>query len=113
MIRRPPRSTLFPYTTLFRSDTWLSNNVPPLVAAGARVIVTWDEGTTADSQVLALEVGPGITPGTVDATRYDHYSLLAGLEDYFGVARLQNAKTATPLPIGTNSSPAPTIVSLN
>src|SRR2546430_8445792 len=23
MIRRPPRSTLFPYTTLFRSATWL------------------------------------------------------------------------------------------
>src|SRR5256885_13109916 len=23
MIRRPPRSTLFPYTTLFRSDRWL------------------------------------------------------------------------------------------
>src|SRR2546429_1355690 len=22
MIRRPPRSTLFPYTTLFRSHTW-------------------------------------------------------------------------------------------
>src|SRR5256885_8655845 len=22
MIRRPPRSTLFPYTTLFRSDVW-------------------------------------------------------------------------------------------
>src|SRR5258707_9819767 len=22
MIRRPPRSTLFPYTTLFRSDDW-------------------------------------------------------------------------------------------
>src|SRR5689334_23517583 len=22
MIRRPPRSTLFPYTTLFRSDIW-------------------------------------------------------------------------------------------
>src|SRR5258708_10741628 len=27
MIRRPPRSTLFPYTTLFRSP--LSANVPP------------------------------------------------------------------------------------
>src|SRR3712207_9559766 len=25
MIRRPPRSTLFPYTTLFRSDQALSN----------------------------------------------------------------------------------------
>src|SRR6266478_7694352 len=24
MIRRPPRSTLFPYTTLFRSRTWPS-----------------------------------------------------------------------------------------
>src|SRR5258708_18878626 len=24
MIRRPPRSTLFPYTTLFRSRAWLS-----------------------------------------------------------------------------------------
>src|SRR3712207_9018682 len=23
MIRRPPRSTLFPYTTLFRSETWI------------------------------------------------------------------------------------------
>src|SRR2546430_14956213 len=25
MIRRPPRSTLFPYTTLFRSCDWISN----------------------------------------------------------------------------------------
>src|SRR3712207_8683964 len=29
MIRRPPRSTLFPYTTLFRSETWCTK-VPPL-----------------------------------------------------------------------------------
>src|SRR2546429_4202836 len=26
MIRRPPRSTLFPYTTLFRSELTVSNN---------------------------------------------------------------------------------------
>src|SRR3712207_7354921 len=26
MIRRPPRSTLFPYTTLFRSGQWLQTN---------------------------------------------------------------------------------------
>src|SRR6201746_2897481 len=25
MIRRPPRSTLFPYTTLFRSQLWVSD----------------------------------------------------------------------------------------
>src|SRR5258707_2715002 len=28
MIRRPPRSTLFPYTTLFRSRTALSQSTP-------------------------------------------------------------------------------------
>src|SRR3712207_2490824 len=27
MIRRPPRSTLFPYTTLFRSCSWTSSNI--------------------------------------------------------------------------------------
>src|SRR3712207_7093148 len=27
MIRRPPRSTLFPYTTLFRSYTWADKKV--------------------------------------------------------------------------------------
>src|SRR3712207_8910922 len=40
MIRRPPRSTLFPYTTLFRSPervdpgnkTWNLRNTPKLVA---------------------------------------------------------------------------------
>src|SRR3989454_9344278 len=28
MIRRPPRSTLFPYTTLFRSDVWGKKKTP-------------------------------------------------------------------------------------
>src|SRR2546428_6374599 len=28
MIRRPPRSTLFPYTTLFRSDELISTQIP-------------------------------------------------------------------------------------
>src|SRR2546430_6582537 len=29
MIRRPPRSTLFPYTTLFRSNTTVVTQSPP------------------------------------------------------------------------------------
>src|SRR3712207_7714321 len=33
MIRRPPRSTLFPYTTLFRSEFNTSTIVLPFVAA--------------------------------------------------------------------------------
>src|SRR2546430_11228030 len=32
MIRRPPRSTLFPYTTLFRSRFWLGLVRPPIRA---------------------------------------------------------------------------------
>src|SRR3712207_8328500 len=35
MIRRPPRSTLFPYTTLFRSETGGSSVVEPLPTASA------------------------------------------------------------------------------
>src|SRR5437870_7608723 len=56
MIRRPPRSTLFPYTTLFRS--WLESQARrrrrpvllsrlPIVSA---VIVAFFCGATADSQ---------------------------------------------------------------
>src|SRR5690242_21503635 len=41
MIRRPPRSTLFPYTTLFRSRQWLRSAEygPTKTAAGVRRIV--------------------------------------------------------------------------
>src|SRR5258708_25069479 len=34
MIRRPPRSTLFPYTTLFRSPSLLTSNRPILMVLG-------------------------------------------------------------------------------
>src|SRR5258708_20131704 len=34
MIRRPPRSTLFPYTTLFRSRTGADGQSPGTISAG-------------------------------------------------------------------------------
>src|SRR5438067_9868978 len=34
MIRRPPRSTLFPYTTLFRSERW--STAVPFACSGER-----------------------------------------------------------------------------
>src|SRR5438045_6127410 len=34
MIRRPPRSTLFPYTTLFRSRHWLVGQLALMVSLG-------------------------------------------------------------------------------
>src|SRR5256886_12464697 len=39
MIRRPPRSTLFPYTTLFRSGT-IVRQLPVNVSGGVPAIVT-------------------------------------------------------------------------
>src|SRR2546426_6798855 len=42
MIRRPPRSTLFPYTTLFRSA---ENFVKPLEARGIKKIAYIDSGS--------------------------------------------------------------------
>src|SRR5256885_10275710 len=35
MIRRPPRSTLFPYTTLFRSLRWGTHRSPRAPACGS------------------------------------------------------------------------------
>src|SRR5690348_17795404 len=38
MIRRPPRSTLFPYTTLFRSNRW---GALECLNAGITTLVDW------------------------------------------------------------------------
>src|SRR3712207_982387 len=40
MIRRPPRSTLFPYTTLFRSFTWLFGFGDPAIIATIVLVST-------------------------------------------------------------------------
>src|SRR5256885_5742104 len=45
MIRRPPRSTLFPYTTLFRSSFQSSKNL----TAGEGGIITTDDDELAES----------------------------------------------------------------
>src|SRR2546430_11166932 len=39
MIRRPPRSTLFPYTTLFRSRTRLAQSVETAAALAEGLVV--------------------------------------------------------------------------
>src|SRR2546430_10588140 len=76
MIRRPPRSTLFPYTTLFRSSEWSWNwNVPPAgdavsymtapltsnsVEIGGGAVHLWVKSSTPDVDLVATvsEVRP-------------------------------------------------------
>src|SRR2546430_9707401 len=47
MIRRPPRSTLFPYTTLFRSQEYVVNLVRAIASSkdwySSAIFVTWDD----------------------------------------------------------------------
>src|SRR3712207_9472133 len=63
MIRRPPRSTLFPYTTLFRSSDHTRDHVlaelrclAPLVTVGSCVIV---EDTNVNGHPVYADFGPG------------------------------------------------------
>src|SRR5436305_6724737 len=41
MIRRPPTSTLFPYTTLFRSTLRAPSNLTPTITACMQFVATW------------------------------------------------------------------------
>src|SRR5256885_9431957 len=55
MIRRPPRSTLFPYTTLFRSSS-LAKALPQAAARGYRNgdrARNWDTLSTAGGSAVA------------------------------------------------------------
>src|SRR5688572_32731236 len=52
MIRRPPRSTLFPYTTLFRSMLMLARNIVA-ITNGLRTH-TWDEARLLGSGAREL-----------------------------------------------------------
>src|SRR3989475_1790021 len=59
MIRRPPRSTLFPYTTLFRSTA--SNNTATTTPSGSATFSGLTLTGTAGSYTLSFG-GTGITP---------------------------------------------------
>src|SRR3712207_6317850 len=63
MIRRPPRSTLFPYTTLFRS----LRRVPPFVAATEPLLTPAQEAAGAeDAAVLLALLRRGSAPLPVE-----------------------------------------------
>src|SRR5256714_15230473 len=80
MIRRPPRSTLFPYTTLFRSD----DHAPHAVSALEQVVV------------LAFQPGlPGEVAGAQLAVAgFD--LMLAYLADVAGSMSEDTARPVTP-----------------
>src|SRR3712207_8945148 len=69
MIRRPPRSTLFPYTTLFRSAdfTTLASNFGKSGMTYEQADFTGDgKVDTADFTILAANFGQTVPPPPAD-----------------------------------------------
>jgi acid phosphatase len=66
------------------------------------LVITFDEGTSdagccrqaGGGKVMTALVGPDVRPGTRLSATYDHYSLLAMLEERFGLPRLRHARSA-------------------
>src|SRR3989454_1440164 len=58
MIRRPPRSTLFPYTTLFRSR-WIQQFGARLAASSERPTLPWTFHVVDDPVVNAFALPGG------------------------------------------------------
>src|SRR5258707_1719694 len=74
MIRRPPRSTLFPYTTLFRSITFLKNLMRLRPMPVVMVSSLTERGADVTLDALAL--------GAVDYLSKPKIDLAATLKDY-------------------------------
>lgn len=83
-------------------DEWLRGEVGEILASeawksGGVLFITYDEAdASSDNAVLTLVVAPGLGH-RVSNRAYDHYSLLATIEDLLGVPRLHEAAQAKPM----------------
>jgi phospholipase C len=79
-------------------DAWLATQVPRILASaawkqGGVLLITWDEDDGGDNHVATLVIAPAMSRHTSDQ-RYDHYSLLATIDDRFALQRLGAAAQA-------------------
>ncbi len=78
------------------------------------LLITFDEGSSdagccgrpGGGRVFTVLVGPDVRRGGRLRGAFDHYSLLAGIEDAFGLPRLRHARGADPLPLPFDDSAA-------
>ena len=93
-------------------DQWLSSQIPTILGEGpwepggtGLLVIVWDEddlsgGLTqsTDNPIPMFLISPlAKSGGYVSSTMYNHYSLLATIEDSFGMPRLANAASAQPM----------------
>ena len=93
------------------ADAWLSQTIPTILSSsawqdGGVLLITWDEGEDSANSVLTLVIHPN--PALHSSARlYDHYSLLATIEDELKLPRLGLAAQATPMTDLIAVQPAP------
>lgn len=105
---------------LTSADAWLRQQVPailnsPAYTADGMLVITFDEtdgnttgpagllpGGTAGGKIGALVLSPFTKGGTTSNTPYNHYSLLATIEDAFTLPRLGYAGAPGLKPFGTD-----------
>jgi hypothetical protein len=82
---------------------WLQSFLPPLLEdpyfAKTIFLVTFDEsGSNFDfnNHIYSVLVGGPVVPGSVDDTRYDHFSQLAFLREQWGIEAVGSDAKATP-----------------
>jgi hypothetical protein len=61
------------------------------------IVITFDEGNRATSQVLTIVITSHGPRGVTDKTSFNHFSLLASLQQTFGLGCLLNSCTASPM----------------
>src|SRR5258708_11987623 len=92
MIRRPPRSTLFPYTTLFRSEASALTIVQP------RAFATDSARSNACAGDARPAAGAGVRPRAVGGRSEEHTSELQSPDHLVCRLLLEKKKSKYDLP---------------
>jgi hypothetical protein len=71
------------------SSTWQSGD--------NAIVVTFDEGNTATARIATIVISNHGPRGVTDKTSFNHFSLLASLQQTFGLGCLVNSCTANPM----------------
>src|SRR3712207_9255454 len=83
MIRRPPRSTLFPYTTLFRSDELTKLMPPDVMGKGIPLTGVFDPAHPRYKEAAEFRARYESDPGAAEVV--DQARKLEGLKRQWGV----------------------------
>src|SRR3989442_9649699 len=98
MIRRPPRSTLFPYTTLFRSREPVIGSVRSTLQLGAPAVIAERTGITTMADFRSRDVAAGGEGAPL--TPYLHYLLFRHPSRARAVVNIGGICNLTYLPAG-------------